>query len=544
MHQALFLLMRLQLRGWFRGLRRTLGTVKGALLAAVGAFVMFSWLVSALLTPAASKRPDPEYVQRFGPLGLLAITVLTMIFSSGGKSVTFTPAEVDFLFPGPFTRRQLLAYKIAGTVGLAALSTLILTLFTRNFANWFLAAYIGVFLTFLFIQFFSTAASFVAQTIGARAYTRGRKVVLILLGLAAAAAVVQAWSTAPEQDLPAILERMEESTVWHVVRAPLSWFTNAYSAERLWPDLIQWAGLAFLVDVILVALIFTLDAQYLEAAAAASERLYALRQKLRSGQGTLVAGSSSRPPRFRMPSLPFWAGLGPTLWRQWATAVRGYMPVLLSLAYLGMTVPLLLSLPAETTAGPELSILLTGILSGLTMLVTQATPCDFRGDLDRMDVLKTLPISSVRLGLGQVLAPTLLVGALHVFTILVVAAVLRRPDPGLLAVAMFTVPFAFLVFTLDNLLFLFFPTRSPGAAPGDIQAMGRNVLLIMGRFFCLGPAIALAIFVGAVAYFVAGQRWSAALVAAGAVMAACGGALIPLVTLAFNRFDVARDTPP
>lgn len=545
MPEALLLLMRLQLRGWLRALARNLRTVKGAILALAGAFVFVSWLGSVLVSPRPAERPDPELLERFGPLGLLASCVLGLVFSSGGKAVSFSPAEVDFLFPGPFTRRQLLAYKIAGTVGLGLPSTLLLTLFARGFAGWFVAAYVGLLLTVLFFQFFTLAAGLLAQTVGARAYTRGRKALLVVLGLLVAGVALHAYRSAPEPDVRAVLERMEESAVWQTVRVPLTWFIKAYLAERLWPDLVQWAGLAALVDLGLLALVFALDAQYLEAAASASERLYVLRQRLRSGQGTLVGPGGEGKARFRLPGLPWWGGAGPTIWRQWTTAVRSYLPIIVLVTFLALAVPPVLAGPLDPAdTNVPLALVLAAMFGGLTVLMSPAVPCDFRADLDRLDVLKALPIAPAWLTLGELLAPTLLVSLLQLLTIAVVQVVRGRFQPELFSVLAASLPFAFLVFALENLLFLLFPARAMGATPGDVQAMGRNMLLLLAKMIVLVPALVVAGVAGALAYWLAGHSIAVALPAAGLVLAVCDAALVPLVGLAFKRFDVARDTPP
>ena len=51
----------------------------------------------------------------FAPLALFGFTLLFVFTSAGETAVYFTPAEVDLLFAAPFTRRELLIYKLAKT---------------------------------------------------------------------------------------------------------------------------------------------------------------------------------------------------------------------------------------------------------------------------------------------------------------------------------------------------------------------------------------------------------------------------------------------
>ena len=59
--------------------------------------------------------PLPGVFEPLAPLYLLGFTLLFAFTSAGEVAVSFTPAEVDFLFSAPFDRRELLLYKLAKT---------------------------------------------------------------------------------------------------------------------------------------------------------------------------------------------------------------------------------------------------------------------------------------------------------------------------------------------------------------------------------------------------------------------------------------------
>src|SRR5262249_54786015 len=113
-----------------------------------------------------------------------------------------------------------------------------------------------------------------------------------------------------------MFHQIEQSSVIHALLAPFRWFILAMTSERLWPDFVQWIALSLLVDVIMVLLVFALDAHYLETAAAASERIYAQVQRLRRGGAAATMLRTSGRPRFSLPSLPWLGGIGPIAWRQ------------------------------------------------------------------------------------------------------------------------------------------------------------------------------------------------------------------------------------
>ena len=49
------------------------------------------------------------------PVVMLLYVVLSILTSLGERAIYFSPSDVDFLFPAPFSRRQILLYKILGS---------------------------------------------------------------------------------------------------------------------------------------------------------------------------------------------------------------------------------------------------------------------------------------------------------------------------------------------------------------------------------------------------------------------------------------------
>jgi hypothetical protein len=538
---ALWLLIALQRRGWLRSLGRSLRTLKGALLAAVGLAVFVPWLLSLLLTDTAGAF-EPGGLRRVGPAALLGYCLLNVLFSSNEKAVYFSPAEVNFLFTGPFGRREVLAYKLLLT-GLVGLPTaLLMSVFVRVRGAWFPASFLGVLLIVVFLQLFSTALSLLGSALGARFYTRGRRLALGLALVLGVLVLVQAGGSPANWDPRALAERVADTPAWRLASLPLSWFFDTILARRLWPDLVVSCALSLLVDLALLGLVFGLDAHYLEASAAASARLYARIQRLR-GRSVGAAGSGPAGPRSRwqVPSLPWWGGVGPIFWRQLTTALRGLGRLVLVLLVLGTG----LVAPMLAGALEDESTLLFAVLAltgWLTIFLTALVPFDFRGDLDRMALLKTLPLTPWRLAVGQLLTPVLLLSVLQWLALaaMMVAAPAHREK--LLVGSAFVPPFNFLLFALENLLFLLFPVRLMAATPGDFQALGRNVLLALAKVTGLVVVGLLALLVGVPVWLLTGSAWLGA-AAAWPMVALSGAALVPLVAIGFTRFDVGRDTP-
>ena len=114
MPTALLTLIALHGNAMARGALRGVRTGRGAAFLALGAETLVTWLVSGLFS--STQRTDPATVRTIFPIWLLMICVLNLLTSAGDRAIGFTPPEVDFLFPGPFTRRQLLGYKLVKSV--------------------------------------------------------------------------------------------------------------------------------------------------------------------------------------------------------------------------------------------------------------------------------------------------------------------------------------------------------------------------------------------------------------------------------------------
>jgi hypothetical protein len=537
-NRGLWLLMGLRFWGWLRRAGRSLGSVRGILLVVVGALVFVPWVVSWALGGVPSGQHTAE-VRRYGPLVLAAYCVLELFISTQG-AIPFSAAEVNFLFPGPLSRRQLLAYKVTATFGSSLLSTVLLTLFLRQYALTFGGAVVGLLLAALFVQLFPIALALFASSLGARAYNRRRKIVLLVLAVLIAVALAGALRGMGGREL---LTELERSEVAQTLLAPFGWFVSAFTAERLWPDLVQWASLGLLVNACMLAVVFALDAHFLETSAAASERAYERLQRLRQGGPAMASAPASGWARLSVPALPSWGGIGAIAWRQLVTAVRSPRSLLVVLFLTGMIVFSALSGRKQSGELESSGMFVLILMYCLALFIPPLLPFDFRGDIDRMDVLKTLPLPAWRLVVGQLLVPVLLISLLQVTLLAVLMAIGEVIDPALLGGAAFVLPVNFLLFGLENLLFLWFPTRQVQANPGDLQAMGRQMVMWLVKCFVLMVMIFVAGAFGYITYWLAGLNVVAGAAVGWLVLAGFVVGLVPLIALAFNRFDVARDTP-
>ena len=274
MNSALWQLLGLQCRGWIRKVWRSLRTFKGALLVVLGLVVFVPWLLSLLLAPQEAAAIPADKLLRFGPAVFLLYCLTTVLFSKGERAIYFTPAEVNFLFPGPFTRRQLLGYKLTANALFGLPSTLFMSLLFQVHARWYLACFLGLFFAYLFLLLFTVAVNLLTITLGASAFTaRPQAAAGGPCALVAVALFQAARGAGPGGR--ALFERIEHTAVWQTIATPLRWFVQLFLVQPGdWLDLARYTALAAGVTLALVLIVFLLDAHYLEAAATASERIY------------------------------------------------------------------------------------------------------------------------------------------------------------------------------------------------------------------------------------------------------------------------------
>jgi len=546
--RALLLLVLLQARGWLRYLTRNLFSVKGVLFALFALLTVCGWL-SLLLNPAAMRQTvDPDEVLASGPPLLLAYCLFNVLASTGERAIYFSPAEIQFLFSGPFGRRQLLVYKIVWGLLLSVPSAVLFGVIFRVYAQWWLGAAVGTLLIMLFVQLFGMALKLSIMAVGTQLYTRLRRVLVVALLAAAALVALRGdlfggtlrW---PPTGLP----------LWRGINWPLSWFFKAFVADR-WPDLVEAALAGLAVNAVLLGVIFGVRVDYLEGVAASSGRVYARLQRLRGGKPA-AADEPSAPPavaRWTLPMLTFLGGAGPTFWRQLLTGLR--QPTRLAALAVMFGFMLTGTLLGGGRGGgdiPAPPVLVGGFLILImTVFLTTLVPFDFRGDLDRMATLKTLPTPSWQLAAGQLLAPVLLVTALQWLALAVLTAVSGGDAGDGVAVwwpavaAVFAPAANFLLFAVENLVFLLMPTRLTTGSPADLQAIGRNVLLQFLKMVTLAVAVVAAGAVGVAVWLLTGHNLAAGLAVAWLALAAAGVALVPVVAAAYDHFDVGHDTPP
>jgi len=535
LHPALRLLWRLQLKAGWRKITRSARTGRGilrlvaklALLAATfGPLIVFSVL---------REPPDPVTARSLLEPGILLFTLLIVIGNGPNSGVFFTPPEVDFLFPGPFQRRELILYRIGHQVHAALFGALFLSIAPAAFVPHWAFAFFGIALVLQFIQLLSTVLSLTMSLVGQTAYTRARKVALALLVAVILAGMAQAATRQTEGGGVAALTEFTKTPIGRIVLLPFQVFSRTIAAERLFPEFLGWAAVAMSINAALITLTLRLDGDFYERSLAVSERVYRALEHARRGQAWM---SFSKPSvgRWRLPMPGRWRGAGPIAWRQSVSALRSSRGMIYVVLIVAAGVALTAYLLRDTGSG----MAITGLVMFALFTFPQMLQFDFRGDIERIDFLKTLPVSPGAIVVGELIVP-IMVATLIEWALVLGTATIWTDWNTILIICAWLPTANLIVFAVENLAFLYFPRRQDNKGTA-FQASGRQMVVNFVKVVALGIAAGVTAAFGGLAFLVFGGSMTAALITAWCVSALLGAALVPQVARAFRVLDPSLET--
>ncbi|TWU48919.1 hypothetical protein Poly51_48230 [Rubripirellula tenax] len=234
------------------------------------------------------------------------------------------------------------------------------------------------------------------------------------------------------------------------------------------------------------------------------------------------------------------ADLASLLVRQWNTVQRYAGTIAFS-----FFVPTVLCLSPLATGRitDQWFFVVGGIALCTVLLAPPALRIDFRRDLRRMLLLRSLPVRPMSMVLGQLLIPVMITCTFQCFTIAVAAAFTL---PGWSSVVMWTgmlTALSLFTFATENALFLAFPHHEHTEG---VAMMVRAKLTFIGKAaVLLASLMMLAAWAGFCANHLPPSIARFTLVV-GAIVATWVLAIAALVTASWcwRRFDVALDVPP
>jgi ABC-2 type transport system permease protein len=483
-------------------------------LAALVLGVAYLWLMLGQRQPRRSPLAEgsADWLVLLGAVGVAGAVLWGWVFGVERRVLSFTPAEVTFLFSGPVTRRELVQYKLLRNQLLILFNSLLWTMiFARErfgASPWLRALSIWVLLTT--ISFHRLGASFVRTSLleHGRIGFRHRAVSLSVLAAAmlmaavgiqaALPALTAGWHTGLASFLRA-LEASADRPLPHALLAPFRALVQPLAA-RSPHDWLQAIGPALLLLVAHYVWVIRSDSAFEEAAAEASLR----RTRLRSARGGAAAPVvvHRRIPRVLQLAPVGWRG-GAILWKNLLAVARMRRTRTAAAAFLAAAgTAALLSLKADRSVA-EIVGWLTATWAALALVLgPQWIRNDLRGDLARLDLLRSYPLTGRTVVASEAAASALVVSGLQL-GLLVIAYLAflgdttMEPDlhtrTALLLVCVVCLPgINYLGMLIQNGAALMFPAwvhLGPGR-PGGVEALGQNMLMIIA--YCAALAVLLA----------------------------------------------------
>lgn len=536
MHPALFMLVWLQFKGWLRR-QFTGGSTGRKVFTGIGVIFFLLWLAGASIGMAFQKGRAPPDIMDTLPFYLTAFALLPIIFGNEDRAIAFTPAEIDFLFPGPFSRRQLVVYKLFKLVLGSIAGGLIFSLWLRSFAGRISFAFLGASLSLVFINLLTTVLALARDVLDERRYAWARwALTMVLVGSVAWVA----WSAQLNSaSFTQTLKTLSESTTAAVLTAPARVFSHVFASQS-WGEALPWTGACLAMILGAAGTVLLLDKGYMQAALAASQRRQAKLARL--GRG--FAPTGGKPVKaVNIPTFAGLGGAGAIVRRQLITAVRtsrGWMVMFVVAAAYGFVVSRLTGNAGARSAG-TLAGMIPGVLV-LLLMMPQMLRFDFRGDLDHLDLLKTLPIAARSVAWAELAVPVTILTLLG-WVIAGGVSAFMEVSPGTLVMgALAVTPIAVLVIGLENFVFLLMPTRLFAPGQASMQFSGRRILMMLSRLLFMGVGGGLVAGVGALTWAVSGSV-PTTYAACWATLCLIAAAVVAAVAWAFARFDVSVDMP-
>jgi len=259
MQHPLILLLMLQVRSSMRRASRSIKSFRGAFFFTLALVAMILWLGPNLFVVLFAERNGSEAARAIIPLALLTVFVFSVAAADMDRAIYFTPAEIDFLFPAPFTRQELISYKLGKALAGIPLTAFFFTVLCLRHVAWWLAAYVGFCLALVFIQLVRMLLVLGGQAMTEENFTKSRRLILFSVALLLVTGLAQTIFPAEQAGPVDLAHGIRQSLSGSVLLALFDVFALTITAETFNPELIQWGAVATVINLVLCLFIMRLD---------------------------------------------------------------------------------------------------------------------------------------------------------------------------------------------------------------------------------------------------------------------------------------------
>jgi ABC-2 type transport system permease protein len=420
-------------------------------------------------------------------------------------ALNFTQSDVQFLFPAPFTRRELIRYKLLRSQTGVLIGSAFMTFLFRP---WTLASgmfFVGMALFMTILNLHLTGISLSRESLGTHGMS-GLARQWLPLALAVGATIVLVvtvvldWptlSSLQSAGLLAELWRLATTGASGIVMWPFRAVVRVPAAETpaAFLGALPWALLILALNYVWV---IRSDARFEEASAELAEKIARIRKGQRPS-APKPRSATQTPFRLSLEGRPemaiFWKNL--ILLGRYAS-----LRTLLRFVPLFLIVATFARVQGAGGAGAALAGLCAIVFVITLLLGPQLARNDLRQDLANLALIKTWPVNGATLVRGEVMAPAALLTAIAWFSAIggLVFARGTRIEPSVIVAALVVAPGIILLQLLaQNAIAVMWPswvvtntTRVRG-----IDVMGQRMIMMFGLLLVLVVAVVPAALVAA-----------------------------------------------
>ena len=465
-------------------------------------------------TSAPGGMPDPRTLELVGAVGLMGAVAWSWIFGVERRVLAFTPAEVTFLFSGPVSRRGLIQFKLLHNQLLILFNALLWTLILsrERFGVSSLLRVIAIWVLLTTLSLHRLGASFVRTSLAehGRFGARHRIVSLVVLGLVL---VTVMWSIAdalpglvaargddPRHFLIALRDAAN-GPVPSVLTYPFRVLVRPLAAHST-TDWLPALGPALLLLVLHYIWVVRSDTAFEEAAAELSLKRARALAKETSRHSARRAPRMASPPLFRLAPVGWPAGA--ILWKNLVavTRTKRVRNAAIAMGTAGVIVAALSFEPEGTLA--EIAGWLAATWAAITIVIgPQWVRNDLRGDLLKLDLLRSYPLRGWSVVVAEAAASTLMLSVIQLSLIVIAYLAflgnqVMTPDLQdrtllLVAAVVYLPGINFLGMLIQNAAALLYPAwvRLGSGRPGGVEVLGQNLLMMIAFLTLLALTLAL-----------------------------------------------------
>jgi hypothetical protein len=510
--------------------------------------------------PAAALRQQtyPEMMSLVIAFIALIIVVGAWAMPGNAPGLVFSEAEIQFLFAGPVSRRQLLAYKVLRSQLQSIFSAFIFSFFVFRGGR-----FLGMWAVMAALDVYLTCVSFVRARLATAGVRWWMRAVAVSIFATALATLISQQVRANGPELTEALRHSRRNSFIFVLAKVLD--APPLSTILYFPRIIghavfsasPWLPIA-IVLAIAVALFFLttqLDVAFEDASIVASQRALTRRARMRGMRGGRGSTAVNRfPPPFKLaeqgrPEVAL-------IWKNMTGALR-----ITAFPIIAIVLPALAALAAAIFRREGVADLigLMGLMSTGIYILTgpPSVRTDLRTDILRLDVIKTFPLSAEALLIGELGASLIVIAFAEMLMLLTSVTILQfgghyfrfATTPEFLVCAIvFIIPVTAIQLLIQNGAIILFPAWNLGSDGERFSAMGQRLLFLLGNVLTLSIALlpAAALFIPG---FVLAQKFShgsalgifLATIPAVAVLVAEIYVALKFLANQFEGIDVAND---